>query len=279
MRFYNSEQRGGKNQMEDIRDIIFKDIIDKEFKAVITPERDGILSGISEANEQVKAIGIKLQWYKSEGDIIKKEEPIAEVASTPKKIAIAEEKIIGTISKYSGIATAARKAVDLAKGRIRIVSGSWKKMPPAIKTGVRNAIVTGGASFRICNKRMIYMDKNYIRMLGSIPDTLNAVKDFDDYTKVIQIRGEKLSIEEESKLAIENGCNILMVDTGNLDDFKRCSVVVHKMGVRDRVEIAFAGNVKILNMETYINLGIDVLCIGKEIVDAPLLDMKIDVII
>lgn len=201
------------------------------------------------------------------------------VTATPKKIAIAEEKIIGTISKYSGIATAARKAVDSAQGRVRIVSGSWKKMPPAIKNGVRNAIVAGGASFRICNKQMIYLDKNYIRMLGSIPDTLDAVKDFVGYTKVIQIRGEKLSIEEETKLSAENGCNFLMVDTGNLEDFKRCSAFVDKMGIRDRVEIAFAGNVKISNMETYISLGIDVLCIGKEIVDAPLLDMKIDVII
>lgn len=265
--------------MEDIRDVIFKGIIDKEFEAVITPERDGILSGVSEANEQIAEIGIKLRWYKNEGDVIKKGEHIAVVTATPKKIAIAEEKIIGTISKYSGIATAARKAVDSAQGRVRIVSGSWKKMPPAIKNGVRNAIVAGGASFRICNKQMIYLDKNYIRMLGSIPDTLDAVKDFVGYTKVIQIRGEKLSIEEETKLSAENGCNFLMVDTGNLEDFKRCSAFVDKMGIRDRVEIAFAGNVKISNMETYISLGIDVLCIGKEIVDAPLLDMKIDVII
>jgi nicotinate-nucleotide pyrophosphorylase (carboxylating) len=263
--------------MEDIRDTIFRGIINEEFNAIITSERDGILSGVSEAEEQVREIGIKLKWYKNEGDTVIKGERIAMAISTPKKIAITEEKIIGTLAKYSGIATAAKKAVDLANGRIRIVSGSWKKMPPQIKNGVRNAIVAGGASFRIATNQMIYIDKNYIKMLGSIPKVLAAIKDFTGFTKVIQIRGEQSSIEEETEQALLNGCNLLMVDTGNLDDFKRCLLIVNEMNMRSSVEMAFAGNVKILNMEDYINSGIDILCIGKEIVDAPLLDMKIDV--
>jgi nicotinate-nucleotide pyrophosphorylase (carboxylating) len=236
--------------MEDVRDVIFKDIIDKEFDAVITPEREGILSGVAEAEDQIKEIGIKLKWYKNEGDFVKIGEPIALVTAVPKKIAIAEEKIIGTLAKYSGIATAAKRAVDMAQGRIRIVAGSWKKMPPQIKFGVRNAVVTGGASFRISTKQMIYIDKNYIRMLGSIPEALATVKDFTDHTKVIQIKGEQFSVQEETKLALENGCNLLMVDTGNLEDLKACTSVVNEMGLRKDVEIAFAGNVKIANMET-----------------------------
>ncbi|QGU96895.1 quinolinate phosphoribosyl transferase [Clostridium bovifaecis] len=261
----------------DVRDVIFKDIIDKEFNAVITPERDGILSGIAQAEEQIKEIGIKIKWHKNEGNQVKKGEPIAVVTADPKGIATAEEKIIGALAKYSGIATATKGAVDSSQGKVRIVAGSWKKMPPEIKTGVRDAVVAGGASFRISTNKMIYIDKNYIRMLGSIPKVLDTVKELTDFTKVIQIKGEQFSIEEETKQALENGCNLLMVDTGNLEDLERCLSVVNELGVRNQVEVAFAGNVKISDMDTYINAGIDVLCIGKEIVDAPLLDMKIDV--
>lgn len=263
--------------MEDIRDVIFKDIINKEFNAVITTEADGILSGVAEAEEEIKEIGIKLKWYKNEGDPVKRGEAVGVVTAVPKKIAIAEEKIIGTLAKYSGIATATKKAMDATRGKIRIAAGSWKKMPPQIKAGIRNAVLAGGASFRITDKQMIYIDKNYIRMLGSIPKVLDTVKEYTDFTKVIQIKGEQFSIKEETKLALQNGCNLLMVDTGKLDDLKECLYAVNEMGVRDDIEIAFAGNVKISSMETYIKLGIDVLCIGKEIIDAPLLDMKIDV--
>lgn len=264
--------------MEDIRDVIFRDIIDKEFRAVLTPERDGCLSGVSEAEKLAEEIGVKLTFFSKEGDNISKGVPIGEVIATPKKIAMSEEKIIGALAKFSGIATAARKAVDLAKGRIRIVSGSWKKMPPAIKDGVRRAIVSGGASFRITDKPMIYLDKNYISMLVSIPAALATVKDYTDFVKVIQIKGKQLPVEEETAQALENGCGILMVDTGNLDDLVRCSETAKKLGKRGEVQIAFAGGIKLDKIDELAGYDIDIVCIGKEIVDAPLLDIRLDVL-
>lgn len=264
--------------MIDIRDTIFIDIIDKKFKAFLTPERDGCISGVADAYKQAKEIGVELDLFYKEGDSIENGKPIGTVIATPKMMAVAEEKIIGTLAKFSGIATAARKAVELAEGKIRITAGSWKKMPPAIKDGVRTAVVSGGATFRITDKNMIYLDKNYIKMLGSIPKVLESVKDIKDSTKVVQIKGQDFSIEEETKQAIENGCGLLMVDTGNLDDLNRCLAVVNEIGVRDKVEIAFASGVRLENIKELASLDIDVLCIGKEIVDAQLLDMKLDVI-
>ncbi|MFZ7133274.1 MAG: quinolinate phosphoribosyl transferase [Eubacteriales bacterium] len=264
--------------MEDIRDIIFKDILNQEFQALLIPERKGCFSGVEDAFKQSKLIGVKLDLYLSEGETIEKGKPIGMVTARPKQIALAEEKIIGMLSKFSGIATAAKKAMDLSRGKMEIVSGSWKKMPPAIKDGIRTAILAGGASFRITNDKMIYMDKNYIRMLGSIPKALDSVKNFKDHTKVIQIKGKKFSVREETEQALTNGCSLLMVDTGNLNDLIECSETVKSMGLRNQVKIAFAGGVKLDKIEELCNYDIDLLCIGKEIVDAQLLDIKLDVI-
>ena len=264
--------------MDDVRDIIFKNILEKKFKAFLTPERDGCLSGVEDSYKQAKEIGVELELFYKEGDSIENGKPIGTVIATPKMMAVAEEKIIGTLSKFSGIATAARKAVELAEGKIRITAGSWKKMPPAIKDGVRTAVVSGGATFRITDNNMIYLDKNYIKMLGSIPKVLETVKDIKDSMKVVQIKGCDISIEEETRQALENGCGLLMVDTGNIDDLNRCLAVVNELGVRKQVEIAFASGVKFENIKELACIDIDVLCIGKEIVDAQLLDMKLDVI-
>lgn len=264
--------------MEDVRDIIFQDILEKEFHALLIPEKDGILSGVDDAMEQADVIGVKLEMYYKEGHAIAKGKSIGKVIATPKKMALAEEKIIGMLSKFSGIATAAKKAVVMSEGKIEIVSGSWKKMPPAIKDGIRKAIVAGGASFRITSNNMIYLDKNYITMLGSIPKALNTVKDYKDHTKVIQIKGKQISISEETQQALENGCNLLMVDTGNLNDLVMCSDTVKAMDYQGKVKIAFAGGVKIDKIKEMLSYDIDILCIGKEIVDALLLDIKLDVI-
>lgn len=263
--------------MEDIRDIIFKSIINKKFKAVITAERDGCLSGVEAAKEVALGIDVAMHLFYNEGDLIKKGDKITEVIGTAKQLAIAEEKLIGCLAKYSGIASAANRAVSLADNKVRVVSGSWKKMPGEIKDGIRKAIISGGASFRISTKPMVYLDKNYICMLGSIPNALASVNELTELSKVIQIKGKQCTIEEETKQALENGCNILMVDTGELNDLERCIKVVEAMGRRNEVEIAFAGGVKINEISTISKYGMDVLCIGKEIVDAPLLDMKFDV--
>lgn len=264
--------------MEDIRDIIFKDIKEQEFKGILIPESNGCLSGVNYAISLANEIGINIEFYYKEGSIIEKGKPIGIITATPKNMAKAEEKIIGCLAKFSGIATAAKKAVDIAKGEMEIVAGSWKKLPHPIKDGVRTAIVSGGATFRISNNKMIYMDKNYIKMLGSIINALEATKEFEGYTRVIQIKGKDNSIENETKMAIEHGCDLLMVDTGNIEDLTRCLNYVNELGARNKVEIAFAGGVKIEDITKLAEFDIDKLCIGKEIVDALLLDIKLDVI-
>ena len=48
------------------------------------------------------------------------------------------------------------------------------------------------------------------------------------------------------------------------------------MGCRGHIKVAFAGNVKLTDIPE-LSERADILCIGKEIVDAPLLDWKLDV--
>lgn len=119
--------------MEDIRDILFEEIASKRFRAVLTAERSGVISGVEEAYACAKELGIDLELCKAEGAEVSHGERFGNFLGTPKQIALAEERLIGTLAKASGIATASRTAVRLADGKTQIVSGSWKKMPPAIK--------------------------------------------------------------------------------------------------------------------------------------------------
>lgn len=264
--------------MEDIRDILFEEIATKRFRAVLTAERSGVLSGVDEAFACAKELGIDLEICKGEGEEVSHGERFGNFLGTPKQIALAEERLIGTLAKASGIATASRTAVQLADGRVQIVSGSWKKMPPEIKQMVRKATATGGAAFRICQPPMVYLDKNFIRMFGTIPAALNACKKLPGSEIVVQIRGMTASVEEESRQALVGGAGILMVDTGELEDVRRCITKLNRMGEREKVRVAFAGNVHLTDIPELTQQDIDILCIGKEIVDAKLLDLKLDVL-
>ena len=264
--------------MDDIRDVLFHGIQNKKYRAVLTAERSGVLSGAQAACDCAKELGFTLELCKAEGEELSHNERFGNFLASPKQIALAEERLIGTLAKASGIATAARTAVQLADGKARIVSGSWKKMPPAVKDLVRTATSSGGAAFRICQPPMVYLDKNFIRMLGSIPAALDACRDLPQFSRVVQIRGLSASVEEETAQALEGGADILMVDTGNRLDLERCVKTLDLLGRRKTVQVAFAGNVRLTDIPDLTNWDIDILCIGKEIVDAGLLDMKLDVL-
>ena len=264
--------------MDDIRNTLFQNISGRRFRALLTAERAGVLSGVDAAKEQAAALGVEIEICKREGEEIGRGERFGNLLACPMAIAVAEENIIGTLAKASGIATAARTAVLLAEGKTRIVSGSWKKMPPQLKAVVRQAVVAGGASFRITDTPMIYLDKNFIRMLGSITAALQASAPFAEHTKVIQIRSEDGDVVAETDEAVRGGANILMIDTGNVEDLDRCVDRLKKAGIREQVQVAFAGNVHLTDIPRLSERDVDILCIGKEIVDAQLLDLKLDVI-
>jgi len=262
----------------DLRDIIFKDVINKKFTAVIISEEEGLLAGKEILEEKGKEIGIKFLFLLEDASQLKPGIVIARFIARPKQICICEDNLIGLISKYSGIATAAAVARQVSKEKIKIVCGAWKKMPTEVKPFIRRAVEVGGLKTRIVDKDFVYLDKNYIRMFGSIEKTLKSVEKMKDKIKAIQIRGETNLIEVEALEAIGNGANILMIDTGRIKDVQKVLYVLEKENKRNLVKVAFAGNIKISEIDELTNFDIDILDIGRQIIDAPLLDMSLDVI-
>ena len=98
-----------------------------------------------------------------------------------------------------------------------------------------------------------------------------------DKLKVIQLKGEFASVAQEAITAVTHGADILMIDTGVLADFAAARRALEAMGLRQQVKLAFARGVRLEHIPAMKGLGIDILDIGAEIVDAPLLDMKLDV--
>jgi len=262
----------------DLRDIIFKDVINKKFTAVIISEEEGLLAGKEILEEKGKEIGIKFLFLLEDASQLKPGIVIARFIARPKQICICEDNLIGLISKYSGIATAAAVARQVSKEKIKIVCGAWKKMPTEVKPFIRRAVEVGGLKTRIVDKDFVYLDKNYIRMFGSIEKTLKSIEKMKDKIKAIQIRGETNLIEVEALEAIGNGANILMIDTGRIKDVQKVLYVLEKENKRNLVKVAFAGNIKISEIDELTNFDIDILDIGRQIIDAPLLDMSLDVI-
>ncbi len=261
----------------DIRERIFGKNPRRRITAVLIAETKGVLSGIERARKLMEGLGLRFESDLKDGNTINAEQEVARVTGNPIQIARAEEQIIGTLSKSSGIATAARQARFQAGPDCQVVSGGWKKMPLEIKDLVRAAVRDGGIDVRISHEPFVYLDKNYVRILGGISEAVRLASSLGG-TIVVQIRGETGLVENEAVQAARARADVVMVDTGHQEDLATVSQALLDRGLRSKVRIAFAGNIGLDELESLVRMDVDVVDIGYAILDAPCLAMRFDVI-
>lgn len=262
----------------DIREEILKNIHSKYVTASIISDYDGIIAGSYLIRNESEKAGLSLLHIVEDGSRVNKGEEILRLAGSPKQIMAAEEIFIGLLAKPSGIATSAHKFVKAAGGRPNVVCGAWKKMPGALKNVIRNAVSLGGASPRMVPGPFVYLDKNYIGLLGGIKRSLDAVVQLENHTKVVQIKGRYRDVASEACEAAECGADIVFVDTGETDDMAGVARKLVQRGLRSRVKLAFGGGVSIEKIGTLKTLDVDIVDVGRQIVDAPLLDMRMEIV-
>ena len=263
--------------MADIRETIFSNHLDRSVTAVLVAEAAGVLSGINRGLSIMESLGLSFSTTFSEGDEIHGGQEIARAVGSPVQIAIAEEQIIGALSKSSGIATAARRAKKRVNARCRVASGGWKKMPLEIKDLIREAVCHGGMDQRILEDPFVYLDKNYVRILGGVTRAVQNVISLGREI-VVQVRGETDPVEEEAVAAARAGAGLVMVDTGKQEHLSRVIDALRSNGLRSRVQIAFAGNITLEDLDTIAQMDLDAVDIGYAVLDAPCLPMRFDVI-
>lgn len=262
----------------DIRDAIFQGFDGVQVTAILSFVSPGILCGLSRAQEVLEDLGVNCVTNLTDGMAAEAGEAILMLRGTPKQIVMAEERVIGCIAKLSGIATAAAEAARLAGPEIDVISGAMKKLAPEVRHAVRSALAAAGLHSRMSERPFLYLDKNYIRIFGGVAKALDGCRHIPDRVRVVQLRGENESIAKEAKDACEHGAQILMVDTGRLEDVREAWQTVCGLHMEDQVELAFAGDITLEEIPHLVGEHVRKLCVGRAIIDAPMLDMKFDVI-
>lgn len=273
--------------MEDIREELFKGISAARVTACIFADGEGLLCVAGDAVETAEELGLTVDYAAEDGTRVLKGDMLMQLSGTPIQMARAEDELMGCMLKPSGVATAAAAFVHAAGGELRVVCGSWKKLPAELRPRLRRAVALGGVAARITDGPMVYLDKNIVEMLGGIQKSLGAAESVEGRKKVVQIRArsENGNIVREAWAAISSGADIVFVDTGHIEDAALVAREVkpvlseweREYGYR-KVEIAYAGGVTLEDVRTLRGSGVDIVGVGRAIIDAPMLDMHMDVI-
>lgn len=262
----------------DIREEILRNVQSTHVTAAVLADDNGIIAGVKSTMREIGAIGLSASQCVDDGTRVKKGDEVVRIDGSPKQVLMAEEVLIGLLGKASGIATSAHRFVQATEGKPRVVCGAWKKMPPALKEMIREAIVVGGASFRIAPGAFVYLDKNYVELLGGIKRSLGAVAHLNNHSRVLQVKGRYADVVTEACEAAESGADIVFIDTGRPDDIGPVVEKLIQVGLRNRVKLAFGGGVNMETIDRIKDLDVDILDIGRQIVDAPILDMRLEIV-
>ena len=264
--------------MSDPRDKFFEPVAHAGVTAHVVVQDGGLIAGTDAVAASMAEIGVEVLRLVAEGTRVAAGTVVVEIAGSPKQIALAEERLVGLLAKPSGIATATAAFVERAGARMRVVSGAWKKLPFSQKEMIRKAILVGGAMPRIADWPFLYVDKNFVRMQGGLAATLEAAGRFEGWTRIVQVRGEYGDIAAEAVQAARAGATIVFVDSGEPGDAAAAVAALTLEGLRSRVALAFAGGVQLGDIEKLAAMGVDIVDVGRPIVDAPLLDINLDVV-
>jgi len=236
------------------------------------------LSGVNRAFALAEELGLSAHSDARDGDWFETGAELVRLIGPPIALIKSEEALIGALSKSCGIATAARRALQAARPTLRLVSGGSKKMPREIKEIVRQAVQDGGLEVRMLPHEFVYLDKNYVRILGGVGAAMKAAAGLHR-PAVIQVRGELASLEEEAVEAAREGAAVVMVDTGNREDIGKVNRALQQNNLRAQVELAFSGRIQLDELEELNGENVDVLDIGYAILDAPCVPVRFDVLV
>ncbi len=261
----------------DVRDQLLEALAGRTFAFEITPSEPAILAGWRRVTSGAFAVGLDVEWLARDGQHIQPGTPVCRAHGDAWQVARAEERLLAAFGKASGVATAAARLVEIARGRTRIVCGAWKKVAPELRADLRHAASIGGVGMRVLERPFVYLDKNHVRMLGGVGAAVRRARRIPGRSVVVQLRGESAPIAEEARQAADEGAEVLMVDTGRLADLAEVARLAASGRLAPRVEIAFAGGVTATNLPAAIDAGAAVVDVGRAILDAPMIDFRLDV--
>lgn len=243
------------------------------FRAVVETTEPGIIAGLEFVDPELAPAPCG-DWNvrAKEGQAVTTGDVIIEVVGTAQQLGIAEDFIMGSLGFASGIATRASEFRVKAAPGLSIACGGWKKLPPALKPLLRAGLASGGIQPRLVEGKFVYMGKNSVLMFGGVAEAIKAGQEVNHGPVSIQVKSV-----EEALFAVGNGAGVVMVDTGEIEDLVAVNDALQKRGWRGRIRLAFGGGLGLEDLEPAAQAGADAVDVGRAILDAPILDLRMRV--
>ena len=246
------------NEFDDIilrsleEDAPFGDVTvagDATASGVFRAKESGVLCGIDIARRTFELVGGEVAFVKkkADGDLLEKGDIVAEISGNAASILMGERTALNLMQRASGIATAARRAMQAVEGTRARITDTRKTMPGLRKLDKYAVRAAGAVNHRFSLSDGILIKDNHIAAAGGIAPAVRAAKRKAPHTLKVEVEVESLDGLRE---ALEAGADIIMLDNMSCALMREAVEITAgravleasgNMGERDLAEVAATG--------------------------------------
>lgn len=232
-------------------------------------KEDGILCGLQVFERVFTLIdeNTKAEFYKKDGDEIKKGELIGKVRGDIRVLLSGERTALNYLQRMSGVATYTNKTAKLLEGTKTTLLDTRKTTPNNRIFEKYSVRVGGGSNHRYNLSDGVLLKDNHIGAAGGVKKAVEMAKAYAPFVRKIEIEVENLDMVKE---AVEAGAHIIMLDNMTHEEIKEAMEYIN-----GRAEVEVSGNVTRENIAVLTDLGVDYISSGALTHSAPILDLSL----
>ncbi|SCU88021.1 LANO_0D00826g1_1 [Lachancea nothofagi CBS 11611] len=243
----------------------------------------GVLSGVPFAQEVFDQCKLEVKWNYTEGSEVNLQNgekiSIAKVRGEARNILLAERTALNLLSRCSGIATASRNLIKVARevGYKGIIAGTRKTTPGLRRLEKYSMLVGGCDTHRYDLSSMVMLKDNHIWSTGSITRAVKDARSVCGFAIKIEVECQS---EEEADEAIMAGADVIMLDNFSGESLQTAAQSLkQKWKGEKQFLLECSGGLKLSNIREYLCHDIDIYSTssihqGTDVID---FSLKIDV--
>jgi nicotinate-nucleotide pyrophosphorylase (carboxylating) len=216
-------------------------------RALITAKEDCIIAGLEEAALVFRKTGAVAKSLVRDGSSVKKGADVMEIRGSVRSILRGERLSLNIIGRMSGIASEARKLVDICqKINPKVAVAATRKTTPGFRAFEKKAVILGGGEpHRFGLYDAVLIKDNHLNIIGSVEDAIRKVKR-SVRNKIIEIEVEN---EPDALTAAKMKVDVIMLD--NLSAKKGAQITRKIRRINPNVLIEVSGGITPKNITQY----------------------------
>ncbi|HEV2428455.1 MAG TPA: carboxylating nicotinate-nucleotide diphosphorylase [Thermoplasmata archaeon] len=234
--------------------------------ATLLAEGDGTVSGLGMAEALVRRSGLRLRRLARDGDRVRRGTPVLGLSGDARRILAIERSLVNLVMHLSGVASATRRAVGIARGRVEVLG--TRKTLPGLRRLEKQAIVDGGGSPHRLDLAEGYLVKSNHLAFASIPEAIARIRSAPGPRRPIEV---EVRSRAEAIAAVSAGADRLLIDNASPPRVRAIARAARRKAGGRRIHLEASGGIREENLDRYARTGVDAVSLGALTHSAPAL--------